>query len=116
MFIATLTRANALSFKKDRARFASRRRLLGSSAAWFGFKMSNYLAGQADIAASAGDLEKGARLRKEAEATRTISVSLGPPVPIASKRPGLNGRTGQAFGMFESMIPPLPSAGIQVEF
>ena len=30
--------------------------------------------------------------------------------------PGVNGRTGQAFGLFESMIPFVPSAGVQVEF
>ena len=30
--------------------------------------------------------------------------------------PGVNGRTGQAFGLFESMIPFVPSAGVLVEF
>jgi TonB-dependent receptor-like protein/carboxypeptidase family protein len=30
--------------------------------------------------------------------------------------PGVNGRTGQAFDMFESMIPLVPSAGVLVEF
>lgn len=30
--------------------------------------------------------------------------------------PGVNGRTGQAFGMFESMIPRVPSAGVLLEF
>ena len=30
--------------------------------------------------------------------------------------PGVNGRTGQAFDLFESMIPFVPSAGVLVEF
>jgi len=30
--------------------------------------------------------------------------------------PGVNVRTGQAFGLFESMIPFVPSAGVLVEF
>ena len=30
--------------------------------------------------------------------------------------PGVNLRTGQAFGLFESMIPRVPSAGVLVEF
>jgi hypothetical protein len=30
--------------------------------------------------------------------------------------PGVNGRTGQAFGLFETMIPLVPSAGVLVEF
>jgi hypothetical protein len=30
--------------------------------------------------------------------------------------PGVNGRTGQAFGLFESMIPFVPSAGVLIEF
>jgi hypothetical protein len=30
--------------------------------------------------------------------------------------PGVNGRTGQAFDLFESMIPLVPSAGVLVEF
>jgi hypothetical protein len=28
----------------------------------------------------------------------------------------VNGRTGQAFGLFETMIPLVPSAGVLVEF
>jgi hypothetical protein len=31
-------------------------------------------------------------------------------------QPGVNTRTGQAFGLFESMIPLVPSAGILIEF
>ena len=30
--------------------------------------------------------------------------------------PGVNLRTGQAFGLFESMIPRVPSAGVLVDF
>jgi hypothetical protein len=30
--------------------------------------------------------------------------------------PGVNARTGQAFGLFDSMIPRVPSAGVLVEF
>ena len=30
--------------------------------------------------------------------------------------PGVNARTGQAFGLFETMIPFVPSAGVLVEF
>ena len=30
--------------------------------------------------------------------------------------PGVNLRTGQAFGLYESMIPRVPSAGVLVEF
>jgi hypothetical protein len=30
--------------------------------------------------------------------------------------PGVNGRTGQAFGIFSSMIPRVPSAGVLIEF
>lgn len=30
--------------------------------------------------------------------------------------PGVNARTGQAFGLFDSMIPRVPSAGVPVEF
>ena len=30
--------------------------------------------------------------------------------------PGVNVRTRQAFGIFESMIPLVPSAGVLIEF
>lgn len=30
--------------------------------------------------------------------------------------PGVNGRTHQAFGMFDPLIPLVPSAGILLEF
>ena len=32
------------------------------------------------------------------------------------EQPGVDVRTGQAFGMFNSMIPRVPSAGILIEF
>jgi hypothetical protein len=35
---------------------------------------------------------------------------------VRYERPGVNPRTGQAFGIFSSMIPRVPSAGILIEF
>ena len=35
---------------------------------------------------------------------------------VRYEQPGVNIRTPQAFGMFDSMIPLVPSAGILIEF
>ena len=35
---------------------------------------------------------------------------------VRYERPGVNSRTGQAFGIFSTMIPRVPSAGILLEF
>ena len=35
---------------------------------------------------------------------------------VRFEQPGINVRTRQAFGMFSSMIPLVPSAGILIEF
>jgi hypothetical protein len=35
---------------------------------------------------------------------------------VRYEQPGINSRTGQAFGIFSSMIPRVPSAGILLEF
>ncbi len=35
---------------------------------------------------------------------------------VRYEQPGVNIRTGQAFGMFNSMIPRVPSAGVLIEF
>jgi hypothetical protein len=35
---------------------------------------------------------------------------------VRYERPGVNRRTGQAFGIFSTMIPRVPSAGILLEF
>ena len=35
---------------------------------------------------------------------------------VRYETPGVNGRTFQAFGMFATMIPLIPSAGILIEF
>ena len=35
---------------------------------------------------------------------------------VRFEQPGINRRTFQAFGMFSSMIPLVPSAGILIEF
>jgi hypothetical protein len=32
------------------------------------------------------------------------------------EQPGINTRTLQAFGLFNSMIPRIPSAGLLIEF
>ena len=35
---------------------------------------------------------------------------------VRYEQPGVNIRTGQAFGIFNSMIPRVPSAGVLIEF
>ena len=35
---------------------------------------------------------------------------------VRFEQPGINIRTGQAFGIFSSMIPLVPSAGVLIEF
>ena len=35
---------------------------------------------------------------------------------VRFEQPGIDIRTGQAFGMFNSMIPLVPSAGVLIEF
>ena len=72
-----------MSFKTDRARF-ERRAEQPNGWKFARFKMANYFDEQATLAASAGDLEERAAFLKAAEDARTLSPSLGPPVPIAS--------------------------------
>jgi hypothetical protein len=74
-----------MSHKSDRARFKHREHQ-PNGWKFARHKMANYFHGHATIAASAGDLEERAKYLKAAEAAQTMSASLGPPVPIATKR------------------------------
>ena len=75
-----------MSFKTDRARFM-RPHSSPTGAKFARDNMANYFHGQAAIAACAGDLAEQAAFIEAAEDARTMSPSLGPPVPIAGAPP-----------------------------
>lgn len=73
-----------MSLIDDPARFTRPR---GLGPGWVRYNMRNYYAGQAWQCGQAGDAEGAARFRALADAAPTMSLSLGPAVPIASRQP-----------------------------